>query len=101
GRMIPLWREARRTRVPPSSSEVEAARRRTGWTLIELDPERRAVRLARPGMRLDLGGVAKGYAADEALAVLREHGIERALVELGGDIVVGAPPPGERDWTMR
>ncbi|HEX6926968.1 MAG TPA: FAD:protein FMN transferase [Longimicrobiaceae bacterium] len=101
GPLIQLWREARRARVLPTASELEEARRRTGWHLLELDPERRAVRLARPGMRLDLGGIAKGYAADEALAVLREHGIERALVEFGGDIVVGAPPPGERAWTIR
>ena len=46
-------------------------------------------------MRLDLGGIAVGYAIDEALAVLAQHGITRALVDGSGDIVVGDPPPGE------
>ena len=51
-------------------------------------------------MLLDLGGIAKGYAADAALAVLRQHGITQALVALGGDIAVGDPPPGEAGWRI-
>jgi thiamine biosynthesis lipoprotein len=52
-------------------------------------------------MKLDLGGIAKGYADDEAQRVLRQHGITRALVEMGGDIVVSGPPPGTEGWTIR
>ena len=52
-------------------------------------------------MRLDLGGIAKGYAVDEAMAVLAKHGIDRALVEVGGDIGLGAPPPGKPGWRDR
>jgi thiamine biosynthesis lipoprotein len=52
-------------------------------------------------MKLDLGGIAKGYAADAAQRVLQQHGITRALVELGGDIVVSGPPPGTEGWTIR
>ena len=51
-------------------------------------------------MSLDLGGIAKGYAADEAMAVLKEHGISRSLVAAGGDIAVGAPPPGMDGWVI-
>ena len=51
-------------------------------------------------MRLDLGGIAKGYAADQALRVLKEHGIERALIDAGGDIVTGGPPPGTGGWRI-
>ena len=51
-------------------------------------------------MRLDLGGIAKGYAADEALQVLRSHGLDRALVTLGGEVVAGSPPPGQPGWTV-
>lgn len=54
------------------------------WTI-----DGRHVRLGRPGMRLDLGGIAKGYAADRALAVLADHGIRRALVDAGGDLAIG------------
>jgi thiamine biosynthesis lipoprotein len=52
-------------------------------------------------MRLDLGGIAKGYALDAALAVLRERGLSRALVAAGGDIAAGDPPPGRPGWRIR
>jgi thiamine biosynthesis lipoprotein len=48
-------------------------------------------------MLLDLGGIAKGYAADEALALLKQMGIRSALVAGGGDIAVGDPPPGDAE----
>jgi thiamine biosynthesis lipoprotein len=51
-------------------------------------------------MRLDLGGIAKGYILQEALATLRLAGVTRALVESGGDIVVGDAPPGRDGWTI-
>ena len=51
-------------------------------------------------MRLDLGGIAKGFAADEALAVLGAHGITRALVAAGGDIVVSGPPLDREGWSV-
>ena len=52
-------------------------------------------------MQLDLGGIAKGYACDEALRVLREKGIKSALVEMGGDIAVGGAPPGAKGWNIQ
>jgi thiamine biosynthesis lipoprotein len=51
-------------------------------------------------MRLDLGGIAKGYILQEALHVLRSTGVTRALVESGGDIVVGDAPPGRAGWRI-
>jgi thiamine biosynthesis lipoprotein len=51
-------------------------------------------------MKLDLGGIAKGYAADEALKILKNHGITRALVAAAGDIVVSAPPPEKSGWQI-
>lgn len=101
GPLIQLWREARRTGELPDPDALRVARSRSGWTHLSLDPDRRAVRLAVNGMRLDLGGIAKGYAADEALAVLRRQGIHRAMIEFGGDIVAGAPPPGRTGWQIR
>ena len=57
------------------------------------------MKLAKPGMRLDLGGIAKGYAGDQAQKVLKEHGITQAKVDIG-DIVISDPPPGKRGWTV-
>ena len=100
GPLVRLWREARRTGVLPSPEQRREASARSGWSYLVLDSAARTARLLRPGMQLDLGGIAKGYAADEALAALRAEGVERALVELGGDIVAGAPPPGAGGWRV-
>jgi thiamine biosynthesis lipoprotein len=100
GACVRLWREARRTGRLPEPAEIDAALAVSGWRAVRLDPERRTVALATPGMQLDLGGIAKGYAVDQALAALRGHGIERALVEAGGEIGALAPPPGERGWRV-
>jgi thiamine biosynthesis lipoprotein len=102
GPLVRLWRGARADGAPPASTLIDAARVSVNWEAIELrqDPVR-TVRLARPGMQLDLGGIAKGYAADRALTTLRRKGFGRALVELGGDVVVGDPPPGRAFWFVQ
>lgn len=101
GPLVALWRRARKSGVLPNPAEIERARSLVGWQKLRLDERARTVRLAVPGMKLDLGGIAKGYADDEAQRVLQEHGITRALVEMGGDIVVSGPPPGAAGWTIR
>lgn len=101
GPLIALWRSARKTTTLPDPAALERARALVGWRKLTLDKGAQTVRLAVKGMRLDLGGIAKGYADDEAQRVLREHGITRALVEMGGDIVVSDPPPGAEGWTIR
>jgi thiamine biosynthesis lipoprotein len=98
--LVALWREARKTGRMPECSAIDAARARVGWRHIRLDRVRRAVRLELPGMRLDLGGIAKGYILAAALATLRTRGVGRALIEAGGDIVVGDAPPGRSGWTI-
>ena len=101
GPLVQLWRASRRSQVLATPAELKSARARTGWKKIELDAQQQSVRLRVPGMRLDLGGVAKGYAGDCALQVLASHGIRRALFEAGGDIVAGAAPPDSRGWKVR
>lgn len=101
GPLVRLWRQARKWRVLPLPDEVAAAKRLVGYRMMRLDARRRTVSLERPGMQLDLGGIAKGFAGDEAQRVLRANGIRRALVEMGGDIVVSGPPPGTKGWTIR
>ena len=100
GPMVRLWRRARRTRQLPDAEELAQARALVGHDKVVLDPKARTVRLTRAGMRLDLGGIAKGYAADRMLATLRAHGVTRALVAAGGDVVVGRRPPDADAWTV-
>jgi thiamine biosynthesis lipoprotein len=100
GRLTHLWRRARRLNAWPDAAQVDAARAAGGYRTMRLDVERRTVTLDRAGIIIDAGGIAKGYAADEALAVLRARGLPSALVALGGDVVAGDPPPGEPAWRV-
>jgi len=100
GPYVRLWREARKSGQLPSAQQLESARERVGWEKMRLDSCAKTVQLLVPAMQLDLGGIAKGYALDCALATLRQHGIGSALIEAGGDIVVGEAPPGRRGWRI-
>ncbi len=100
GPLVRLWRRARRQRRLPSPERMAEARPLVGYRLLRLDPEHRTVELLREGMRLDLGGIAKGYAVDEALRTLRRLGITRALVDAGGDVALGEAPPGKPGWLI-
>jgi thiamine biosynthesis lipoprotein len=100
GPVVQLWRAARRSGKMPQREELEKARALVGWEKIELDPVAQTVKLAVAGMRLDCGAIAKGYAGDCALAVLRTYGINSALFEAGGNIVVSDAPPGSEGWVI-
>lgn len=95
-----LWRFARKRQVLASSAEMARAAAAVGWEKLRLYPRTQTVTLLAPSMQLDLGGIAKGYAADEALRVLGGRGIHRALVAASGDIALGDPPPGQRGWRI-
>jgi thiamine biosynthesis lipoprotein len=95
-----LWRRARRDHRMPDASKLAEALVLVGADKLVLDQKARTARLDKPGMKLDAGGIAKGYAAQAGLDVLRTFGIGRALVAGAGDIVVGDPPPGCAGWTI-
>lgn len=101
GPVVQLWRLARRTQELPDPKEFASAREKVGYQKIKLDAAKKTVQLTTPGMQLDLGGIAKGYAADEALKLLKEKfGITQALVGAYGDIACGDPPPGKEAWNV-
>jgi thiamine biosynthesis lipoprotein len=100
GPVVRMWRKARRTRKLPDPGQLAEALKLVGWQKVRLDPERQTVQLLVAGMLLDLGGIAKGYAAEELLAILRRYGITRALVAAGGDIAAADPPPGAAGWKI-
>ena len=100
GPVVRLWRKARRTRELPKAEEIKKALALVDYRNIKLDSQKRTVQLLLVGMILDLGSIGKGYAADAALAVLRQHGIACALVAAGGDIAVGDAPPDAPGWKV-
>jgi thiamine biosynthesis lipoprotein len=100
GPVVRLWRVARKTRRLPDPEKLKVALGLVGYENVKLDPKAQTVQLLKPGMQLDLGGIAKGYAADEALKVLEKHGVKSALVAAGGDIAASAAPPEAKGWTV-
>ncbi len=100
GPLTRQWRRARRYKQFPSPDSLAAAREATGYKYLVLDEKARTARLIKPGMRLDLGGIAAGYAADAMLQVLRDRGVDRAMVDASGDVVVGRAPPGKPGWVI-
>ncbi len=100
GPLVRLWRRARRERELPSEYRLAEARRSVGYQLVHLDPQHKTVTLQTAGMRLDLGGIAKGYVLDQAMDVLRQHGITRAMIHAGGDVVLGDAPPDASGWRI-
>jgi len=88
-----------RAGVAPDDAQLAQAVQSIGWRQLELDPLRRSLRFARPGMRIDLGGFAKGHAVDRACALLARHGIRHAIVSAGGDSRVLGDRRG-RPWTI-
>lgn len=88
-----------RQRVRPSDAELAVARAAVGWQGLVLDAQAATVRFARPGMRIDLGGFAKGHAVDNAAVILQRRGIAHAMVSAGGDSRVIGDRRG-RPWTI-
>jgi FAD:protein FMN transferase len=88
-----------RERVRPSETQLAAARACIGHQHLLLDPQRRTLRFAREGVRIDLGGFAKGYAVDQGARILREHGIAHGIVTAGGDSHIVGDRRG-RPWMI-
>ena len=100
GPLSKIWRRAIRQNQFPDKMALEAAQEKVCYKHLKLHPATRSVSLKKEGMRLDLGGIAKGYTVDEVYKVLKERGITRALIDGGGDIYAGMPPPDAGAWKV-
>src|SRR5262249_14129892 len=87
-------------RVPPAQ-ELASARRLVGSAHVRLNPASRTIAFDAPGVELDLGGIAKGYAVDRVVALLRQRQIAAALVSAGGSTIYALGAPPDRDaWAV-
>ncbi len=85
----------------PTGRELTAVRGRVGYRHVHLNAVDRTIRFDTPGVELDLGGIAKGYAVDRVVRLLKERGVGAALVSAGGSTVFGiGAPPGEDAWRV-
>lgn len=101
GPFTKLWRESRRRKTLPEEAALTKARKSIGWKNLTLDAKSSTIIFAKDGMRLDLGGIAKGQAADAMLAVMATHGISRCCITAGGDVRLGEAPPDATGWKIR
>jgi len=101
GPLMDLWKAAAQAGVAPSEADLARTRPLVGWDKVVLDTNQKTVRYAVDGMKIDLGGIAKGYAVDRSVEVLRRYGALGGMVDLGGNIrCFGRPAPGRDCWRI-
>ncbi|MDR1374113.1 MAG: FAD:protein FMN transferase [Treponema sp.] len=100
GPLVKLWGIGTETAGVPADEAIEKALGLVNWRDIRLDREGGTVFLARPGMALDLGAIAKGYAADETVKLIADAGVPLAMIDLGGNIYVHGEKKGNRPWRI-
>ncbi len=86
GTLVKLWKKAGQEKVAPSEEKVTEALKHTGSSLLQLDGEKNVLSKSDPQVRVDLGGIAKGFFADRIAELLKKKGIRRGIVDMGGDI---------------
>ncbi|HSV26801.1 MAG TPA: FAD:protein FMN transferase, partial [Sedimentisphaerales bacterium] len=101
GPLVDLWRQAKTTGKAPTAEETAAAKSAVGYDKLVVDSDRRTIRFAAKGMRIDLGGIAKGYGVDLAVEAMKAAGAAGGLVQVGGDIrCFGPSPAGNQAWKI-
>lgn len=100
GPVVKLWRVARKVKELPDPKELAAAKELVGYKMMSIDQKDITLKLSKAKMRLDLGGIGKGFAADAAFEVLKKHACSRALIAASGDITVGDSPPDKDGWEV-
>jgi thiamine biosynthesis lipoprotein len=101
GPLVDLWRSAAEANSVPTEAELQQARSKVGYEKLLLDANEMSVRFGTDGMRLDLGGIAKGYAIDKAIEAMHKEGAIGGMVDIGGDIrCFGVPTKGKAHWLI-
>lgn len=101
GALMKTWGFFRDEGRMPAPGSIRSALAKTGYRHVIADRERKTIRFNVPGIELDLGGIAKGYAVDRAVAVLRRNGIRNALVNGCGSTIYGlGAPAGSTGWEV-
>jgi thiamine biosynthesis lipoprotein len=101
GPLVDLFHTAEKKQVAPTKEQIDQAKSKVGFEKLKLDDKNRTVQLTVEGMRLDLGGIAKGYAVDKAIEAMQTCVAIGGMVDIGGDIrCFGAPPEGRNHWVI-
>lgn len=99
--LMDLWGFYRKRGMPPSAKEIAEVKEVVGFDKLVFDEKSRSVRFSRPGMALDFGGIAKGYAADRAAAAIVAAGITSGVIDIGGNLrMLPEPPPKKKFYKV-
>jgi thiamine biosynthesis lipoprotein len=98
--LVSLWGIGTDRQGVPQEDEVTAAVSRVDFRLVEIDSETSSIFLPEPGMGIDVGGIAKGYAADEARRILLDLGVEHAILDFGGNVLAIGTKPDGAPWRV-
>ncbi len=98
--LVRLWGFLGGTPQVPDSAAIDEARRLVGWNHVQVDTVAGTLALSQPGVRIDLGGIAKGYGVDLVAARLQAAGVRDALIDLSGNMMALGAPPGRSAWTI-
>ena len=94
GKIVKIWRTARKTKTMPTKPILQSALRKTGFKNIEIDKKTPKIRFYTEGVLLDFGGIVKGFAAQEVVDILTKNGLPNCLVDAGGDLTMGTKAGG-------
>ncbi len=100
GQLTLLWRKYRQAKRIPTADEIELALARTGWRQVQFDFDNRRVKFSSAELRLDFGAIGKGFIVDQAFELLQKHGLNSSMVNVSGNMRVGAAPPGRTGWRI-
>jgi thiamine biosynthesis lipoprotein len=100
GPLSSLWRNARKAKLFPEASTVLATKKLVGFAQVKINKRLGTIFLPNANMQLDFGGIAKGYIAQWVINFLKANGIQQALVDAGGDIVMSGPPLNQKGWLI-
>lgn len=100
GPIVKLWSIGTDKAAVPAPEELRNALSLVSWKDVSVDEKEGTVYLAKKGMRLDLGAIAKGYAADEVARIIAKHGIKRAMIDLGGNIFAVGEKANGKPWII-
>jgi len=100
GPVIDLWHKAEENNIKPTARQIAAAKAKVGYEKLILDPDKKTVRFKVEGMRLDLGGIAKGYGIDKAVEAMQAAGATAGMIDVGGDIRCFGKPEKKDKWAI-
>jgi len=100
GPLVKLWSIGLPEAKVPTQEEIDKTIKNIDYSKVKINPDTKEVFLSEKGIMLDLGSIAKGYAADEIVKILREEGVKQAIVDIGGNIYAMGLKNGDTDWKI-